>query len=128
MKAETATLSLAAAPAAGPLVVQLLGYDIPVVSAAFGMIGVVLALALAPPPKRRLGRGQTWALRILLVLLTLTLVVYDQKSPLVSLGWAIGLGFSGYTVIELLGAMVPDKLRGIFGTAPNTNDSPEEHK
>jgi hypothetical protein len=121
-----------AAPVAGPTVISLLGYDLPILSAVFAVLGVVLSLALAPPPARRLSRVQKWALRIVLVLITLALVIYDQKSPLISLGWAIGLGFSGYTVIELLGAMIPEKLRSVFGASipdePSSHDSLEEPK
>lgn len=105
-------------PAIGPATVTLLGYDLPVLSAILGVAGVVLALALAPPPKRPLTGGQGWALRIVLVLLTLALIIYDEKTPLISLGWAIGLGFSGYTVIELLGSMIPGRLRALFGAPP----------
>jgi hypothetical protein len=40
-----------------------------------------------------------------------------------SLGLGIGLGFSGYTIVELFGAIIIDKLRALFGSVP---DSPEE--
>ena len=137
MKLESTTaaiLAASAAPAAGPTVIALLGYDVPVLSALFGVLGVVLSLELAPPPPRPLSTGQRWALRIVLTIFTLALIIYDQKDPLTALGWAIGLGFSGYTAIELIGSLVPERLRElmhtVFGgpkapTAP-TNDSPEE--
>lgn len=120
--------SVAALPASGPIIVQLLGYDVPVLSALVGVAGVVLALDLAPPPPRRLSKRQKWALRILAILLILTLVIYDQKNPFITLGWAIGLGFSAYTVIELLGALIPERLRRLFDAAfGSTTESPEDH-
>lgn len=123
-------LSLAATlPATGPVIVQLLGYDVPVLSAVVGVVGVVLALDLAPPPPRRLNRRQKWALRVLAILLILCLVIYDQKNPFITLGWAIGLGFSAYTVVELLGALVPERLKRIFDAffgASSTPLSPAE--
>ena len=90
---------------AGPTVISLLGYDLPVLSALLACVGAILTLAVAPAPARRFHAAQKWALRILLVLIALALVIHDQKTPLIALGWGIGLGFSGYTVIELLGAV-----------------------
>lgn len=121
--AATATLL----PASGPIIVQLLGYDVPLLSALVGVAGVAMALELAPPPPRRLNRRQKWALRGISILLVLCLVIYDQKSPFITLGWAIGLGFSAYTVIELLGALIPERLKRLFEAAFGASpESPED--
>jgi hypothetical protein len=73
-------------------------------SALFGVLGVLLARRVAPisPATERLGRSGNGALTALLVLGVLALVIAGEKRPLVALGWAVGLGYSGLAFVELV--------------------------
>lgn len=90
-----------AAPAVGPVVISLLGYDVPILAAALSLIGVVLASLIAPPPPRALNNVQHVALVGLLCIITLALVISDPaRNLIVSTCWAIGIGYTGLPIIH----------------------------
>ncbi|RHW17185.1 hypothetical protein D1610_11590 [Sphingomonas gilva] len=106
--AHAALPAQAAAPSFGPPLVIVFGFDVPVLSAIFGLIGVLLARRVAPASAAgaALGRTGNAALTGLLVLGVLALIVSGEKRPIVALGWAIGLGYSGLGFIELVARSV----------------------
>lgn len=87
----------------GPEALVVFGVSIPIFSALAGAIGVGLGQLIAPA-----GQPMTLRRRLAVVaamlLLTLTIVIASGQWPLVALAWGIGLGFSGPTVAETLGA------------------------
>jgi hypothetical protein len=95
-------------PSFGPQAIEVFGYPVPVLSALFGLIGVLLARRVAPvsPGAIRLGNVGNTALTALLALGVLALVVTGEKRPLVALGWAVGLGYSGLASVELVSQAV----------------------
>jgi hypothetical protein len=95
-------------PSFGPQTIEVFGYPVPVLSALFGLIGVLLARRVAPvsPGAIRLGNVGNMALTTLLALGVLALVVTGEKRPLVALGWAVGLGYSGLASVELVSQAV----------------------
>jgi hypothetical protein len=97
-----------AAPAVGPPLVIAFGYEVPVLSAIFGLIGVVLARRVAPASVAgaKLGPGGNAALTALLALGVLALIVTGEKRPIVALGWSVGLGYSGIAFIEMVARAV----------------------
>lgn len=115
--AGLASLAHAAGPAMppsfGPPLIVIFGFDVPVLSALFGVLGVLLARRVAPPSAvdARLGREGRAALTVLLALGVLALIIAGQKQPIVALGWSIGLGFSGIAVVELLASAVMGSAR-----------------
>ncbi|MEO6361081.1 MAG: hypothetical protein ABIO43_10990, partial [Sphingomicrobium sp.] len=92
----------------GPQAIELFGYQLPLLSALFGLIGVILARMVAPvsPAAIRLGRTGNLALTALLALGVLAFVIAGEKRPIVALGWAVGLGYSGVAFIELVSRAV----------------------
>jgi hypothetical protein len=105
--AGMASIAKAAAPgspAFGPHAVIAFGVEVPVLSALFGLIGVVLARRVAPATDAgaKLGPGGNAALTALLALGVLALIVTGEKRPIVALGWSVGLGYSGLAFIEMV--------------------------
>lgn len=91
------------AAVAGPVMINVLGYDVPVLAAITSVLGVVLASLIAKPPA--LGLIQRIALIALLCILTLALVISDpQRSLIVSTCWAICIGYTGLPVIQAIQA------------------------
>lgn len=91
-------------PSFGPPIVIVSGVQIPVFSALFGVIGLLLARRVAPASAAgaKLGRTGNAALTALLAMGILALVIAGQKQPFVALGWALGLGYSGLGIVELV--------------------------
>lgn len=85
----------------GPEVIVVLGVDVPALSAAFGVVGVVLGQLLAPPAELTLRRRV--ALSASLLGIVVAIVIASGQIPLVAMGWGIGLGFSGLSVATTLG-------------------------
>lgn len=96
-------LEAAAAAASGPVMINVLGYDVPVLAAILSMAGVILASLIAPPPSRKLTQFQTIALVLLLCILVLGLVIANPtRSLLVSTCWAIAIGYAGLPIIQAI--------------------------
>lgn len=118
--AQAATAS--AAPAFGPPSIIAFGFDVPVLPALFGLVGVVLARRVAPPSAvdARLGRDGRAALTVLLACGVLAIIIAGQRQPLVALGWSAGLGYSGMAVIEVLAAAVMGTVRFVVDAFSHT--------
>lgn len=92
----------------GPTAITAFGVEIPVMSALFGLLGVLLARRVAPfdPSTDRLGPIGNAALTALLALGVLAFIIAGEKRPIVALGWAVGLGYSGIAFIALVAQAV----------------------
>jgi len=99
---------ISAAPASrraiGPAEIVLFGTALPVWSLILGTVGVVMARRVAPASAAGTALGQVGnaALTILLLAIVVAVIVEGEKRPIVALGWAIGLGFSGLGAIEMI--------------------------
>lgn len=123
-----------ASPSFGPREVAIFGQPIPVLSALFGLAGVVLARRVAPidPTSERLGLVGNAALTMLLALGVLAFVIAGEKRPIVALSWAIGLGYSGNAFIALVaqgvrrfaGTFIETILRSARGTGGGETSAP----
>lgn len=109
---KTTSLYFAAA-AAAPTMINVLGYDLPVLASILSVICVVLASFIAPAPKMSLvKRG---ALVALLVILLLALAISDPlRNPLIATCWATGIGYSGLPIIEKISARVKAAVGTLF--------------
>lgn len=115
-----------AAASAGPVTIDVLGYDLPVLSAIISVLGVVLASMIAPPPP--LSLVKKIALTALLVILMLALVISDPtRSPLLSTAWAIGIGYTGLPIIQAISDRIFNR-SGELTAMPTIHDSREEPK
>lgn len=116
-----------AAAAIGPVTIDVLGYDLPVLSAIISTLGVVLASLIAPPPP--LSLVKKIALICLLVLLMLALVISDPtRSPLLSTAWAIGIGYTGLPIIQAISDRIFQRNGELTGLPSLDRDSHEEPK
>lgn len=107
--AQVATITIP-----GPELVVAWGVHIPVFSAGAGIIGVILGLLMAPTSAVELGWRRRIAVWAALVALVIASAIAFGQMPLVSLSWGIGLGFSGYTVAEALGAETRSGIKKIM--------------
>lgn len=110
MSETTVLHGAAAASAASPLLIDVLGYQVPVLAAGLSVCAVVLAGFIAPPPERKLSKGQHAALIVLLCILVLALALTDPSRDLMlSVCWSVGLGYSGLPVVQAIrDRMFPD--------------------
>jgi len=114
-KSTVVALMLVAAPSFGPAVVTLFGLEIPVLALVVSMLALLLARMIAPPSPRKLNWSANAALTTLLcVVLFLAVTGEITGAPLgvgVAVMWAIGLGFSGLLIVEMLANKVQDMVR-----------------
>ena len=113
----------------GPTVIDVLGYDLPVLSVLTAVIGVMLAYALAPPAAREPAVSGSVAILLLFALLLVAAEMYFQHTPLIALCWAMGLGFSGRVVLEELAqifrGLVTERLRAVVAAIFPSRKDPE---
>lgn len=116
------SLALVATVDPGPRLADLFafsagGMTIPPVTCLLGAAGVLLARPLARRSEGTLGwRG--FALVSLIMLIVVELWVLESRpGALFAFVVAIGLGFSGYSLIELIGEQVRSFLKNIVGRA-----------
>lgn len=121
-------IEAAAAAAAGPVMINVLGYDVPVLAAILSIAGVILASMIAPPPARHLNRWQAGALVALLCILVLGLVISDpQRSLLVSTCWAIAIGYAGLPIIQAIRDRIFPQVADLAtGARPTAGDKSSE--
>lgn len=100
--------------------IDLWGLPVPIVTCILGAIGIVAARPFTVRTEGELG----WKLRLLvgfIMLIVVELWIIESRP-----GWlfafvvAIGLGFSGYSLLELFGEQVKEFVRGVFARARET--------
>ncbi|WP_331043246.1 hypothetical protein [Sphingomonas sp.] len=101
----------------GPETLILFGVQVKVLSAIFGIGGVLLGHLMAPIPAQPLGWRRQSAVVIAGVLLAVALTIATGQRPLVVLGWAIGIGFAGITVFQTWGAQAASAARKVGSAA-----------
>ncbi|WP_303763483.1 hypothetical protein [Sphingobium yanoikuyae] len=103
-----AAASPAAPPSYGPALIIVLGYELQLLPALLGTLGVIATRWFAPiaAVETRMSDAGRHALTAVMVLLMLALVLSGERRPLVVVGVAGGLGYSGVALFELLAAGV----------------------
>ncbi len=106
------------APRLGEMfLIDLGGLPVPIVTCVLGALGILLARPFARRSEAELG----WPLKLLvtaIMLITAELWIVESRP-----GWlfafvvAIGMGFSGYSLIELFGDQVKGFARDVFDKA-----------
>jgi len=100
--------------------VDLWGLPVPVVTCVLGAVGVIAARPFTVQAEGNLG----WKLRLLvgfIMMIVVQLWIIESRP-----GWlfafvvAIGLGFAGYSLLELFGEQVKEFVRGVFARARDT--------
>lgn len=107
-------------PLGDRFLMDLAGLPIPVVTCILGAVGIIAARPFTVRAEAQLG----WPLRLLvgfILLVTVELWIIESRP-----GWlfafvvSIGLGFSGYSLLELFGEQVKDLVRRAFARAGST--------
>lgn len=104
---------------------DLYGLPVPVVTCVLGLVGIIAARPFTVRAEAELG----WPLRLLVTFIMLVLVqlwiIESRPGWLFAFVVAIGLGFSGFSLLELFGEQVKDFLRRAFASATNTIKGPD---
>lgn len=98
------------------VILQLGGIDIPVVTCALGLLGVIASRFLALPQEKSLGTPRFLTVSLLMIVLVQVWIVEAQPGWLFAFVIAIGVGFSGFSLIELLGDQIKEAVKGAFNT------------
>lgn len=108
------------APLGQRFLVDLHGLPIPVVTCILGAVGIFAARPFTVRAEAQLG----WPLRLLVTFIMLVLVqlwiIENRPGWLFAFVVAIGLGFSGFSLLELFGEQVKDLIRRAFARAGST--------
>ncbi|MAM39323.1 MAG: hypothetical protein CL949_12690 [Erythrobacter sp.] len=106
-----------APPLADTMLIEVGGVPIPAITCLLGFLGVLMARPLA----RKSESALSWPMFALVTAIMLVLVelwiVESRPRWLFAFVIALGLGFSGYSLIELLGDQMRDFLKDIVGKA-----------
>jgi hypothetical protein len=95
-------------PSFGPALIIVAGYELQLVPALFGAIGVYATRQFAPVTavEMKMDARARLALTVMMMLAMLALVMSGERRPLVIVGIAGGVGYSGVALFELLAAGV----------------------
>ena len=133
--AFAATAAMQPLHQATPYSADLLGVSVPIVTSIVAVVGVLLARPLSPKGNPPLSLGRNLAVSAILALLALVWVIDSKPGLLFALVVSIGLGFAGFSVIELIGAQIMAGLRRAIGQPadpppkqPDLFDPPESPK
>lgn len=100
------------------VLLDLFGFQFPLLHLGLATVGVLGARYLAPrredPP---LPLGKTVTVTLLMLILAWAWVIEDRPGLLFSCAVGLGLGFSGYSLIELAGREIETFVKGIFKRA-----------
>lgn len=111
-------------PLGDRFLMDLAGLPIPIVTCILGAVGIIAARPFTVRAEKDLG----WKLRLLVSFIMLVVVqlwiIESRPGWLFAFVVAIGLGFSGYSLLELFGDQVKDFVRRAFAGA-NTSKGPD---
>jgi len=112
-------------PLGDRFLIDLAGLPIPVVTCLLGLVGIIAARPFTVRAEADLG----WKLRLLVSFIMLTVVqlwiIESRPGWLFAFVVAIGLGFSGFSLLELFGQQVRDFVRRAFAGAANSIKGPD---
>lgn len=108
---------------AGALMITFDGLALPVVQLVLALAGVLMARPLAPRRTPPLGWPKSLLVTVIMLVIAAAWVIEAHPGLLFTFVVAIGLGFSGYTLIELIGTEVQSFVKRVFETALGTIDN-----
>jgi hypothetical protein len=100
----------------GPETLILFGVHVKVLSAIFGVGGVLLGHLMAPVPPEPLGGRRQSSVIIAGIMTSIAISIATGQRPLIVMGWSIGIGFAGITIFQVWSAQAKSAARSI-GTA-----------
>lgn len=96
------------------IVINIDGQSLSLIPAIAAIIGVLAARPLSPKKDPPLGLMKNILVTCIMLAVALLWVVESQPRTLFAFTIAIGLGFSGYSLIELMGTQIQDFIKRIF--------------
>ena len=115
-----------APPLADTMLIVVGGVPIPVVTCVLGFLGVVMARPLARKSENTLSWSMFALVTAIMLMLVELWIVESRPRWLFAFVIAIGLGFSGYSLIELVGDQMRDFLKDIIGKARGAIGLPKD--
>lgn len=106
-----------------PLMISFDGLDVPVLQLVLAVAGVLMARPLAPRRDPPLGFVRSLLVTAIMVIAAVVWVADARPGVLFTFVVAIGLGFSGYSLIELAGREIEAFIKRIFAAATAAIDS-----
>lgn len=94
------------------------GFDWPVVTLAIAAIGVLAARPISPRRNPPLGLAKNILVTLIMLIAALLWVLDTRPGLLFAFVVSIGLGFSGYSLIELLGGEIAAYLTRAIAALP----------
>lgn len=116
----TAALAASAtqpAATAGATMLHFEGMTIPVVQAVLAIAGVLIARPLAHKKESSLPLSHFLIVTVIMLVIALAWVAQSQPNVLFTFVVAVGLGFSGYSLIETAGDEIEAAVRKIIAAA-----------
>lgn len=109
------------------MTVQFDGLTIPVLQSVLAVLGVALARPLVPKTAEPAGLFARLLISAIMMLTALAWVIEMKPGILFAFVVSIGLGFAGYSLIELMGEQVKGIVSGFFdrfkgGSSPTEKD------
>jgi hypothetical protein len=108
-----------AAVASTATVLHFEGLDLPVVQSVLAVAGVLMARPLARKQESTLPLSHFLVVSAIMTIVALTWVAQSRPNVLFTFVVAIGLGFSGYSLVETAGAEIQAFLKRVFAMATN---------
>jgi hypothetical protein len=104
-------------------VLQIAGLDLPLVQVVLAIAGVLLARPLAPRRKQERGWLQQLSVTAIMTIVAVAWAVEERPGALFTFVVAIGLGFSGYALIQTAGEQVEAMGRRVLASITAAIDS-----
>ena len=98
---------------ADAVLIELGGFELPALTCGLGLLGVLLARPLAKRRETGVGWGGFALVSVIMLIVVELWIVESRPSALFAFVIAIGLGFSGYSLIELVGAEIGSFIKRI---------------
>jgi hypothetical protein len=112
-------------PLGDRFLIDVQGLPVPVVTCVLGLVGILASRPFTVRAEADLG----WPLRLLVSFIMLVMVelwiIESRPGWLFAFVVAIGLGFSGYSLLELFGEQIKDFVRRAFASATSTIKGPD---
>lgn len=117
--------AISVAPASAPelgqmFMIDLGGVPVPLGTCAFAVLGIGLSRLLARRTEASLGWLSFAAVTLIMLIVVLLWIIESRPSWLYAFVVSIGMGFSGYSLIELFGEQVRTFVTDIFDKARRT--------
>lgn len=85
------------------ITVSVAGFDLPIIQIVLAIAGVLMSRPLAPRRAQERGLARQLLITAIMMIVAVTWVTESRPGALFTFVVAIGLGFSGYALVEALG-------------------------